>query len=273
MYLGAAGAAGASGIGGVKGWWRKVANEGGQFALNQSWVRYGADSRWLLKWIESGAMACNTDTFGGDPAYGTVKSCEFAELANVVAGEGDVFGVTDTVRVTYGSSGGSVSKTVAPGIAACTIAFFGTDPSPGVVKQCRMFNVQAGGAGDAAPGANAHVVDFNLPPSSTLYAGQSIAINGVLRSPSGSYELIMQSDNNLALYTAAGHAYRWDSNTPNSSATRLLMRDDGSAAVVDAKGTAHWSSGTSGHPGAYLRVGDDGKVAIVESGNVLWSAP
>ena len=58
----------------------QVAGEGGSFtvAAGQK-VRYGADTRWFEKtYAASGTYACNSNEFGGDPAFGTAKTCQLA---------------------------------------------------------------------------------------------------------------------------------------------------------------------------------------------------
>jgi hypothetical protein len=55
-----------------------IAGEGGAFSVVAGQiVRFGADTRWAeITFPASGNYGCNSGTFGGDPAYGTVKTCE-----------------------------------------------------------------------------------------------------------------------------------------------------------------------------------------------------
>lgn len=274
VYLGTGGAPGTDApAAGVKGWWRKTADEGGSFFVNGTWVRYGVDRRWLVRWVPGAAtLGCNTTTFGGDPAVGTRKTCEFTDFVDTVAGEGGNFGVPDTATVIYGSGGGTVQRQLGPGTANCSNGYFGVDPSPNVPKQCQMLNVHAPAAPSAFPGAATRVADFEAPPTSTLYAGQHLPnTNTMLVSPDGRSRLVMQSDDNLVIYTD-GQA-RWATGTVNSGAVALQMRSDGNAVLVNSGGGALWNTNTAGHPGAYLRLGNDGRLAVVESGNILWSTP
>lgn len=48
-------------------------NEQCQFTGTKE-VRYGADTRWKIMTATDG-LKCDYTTFGGDPAYGTVKQC------------------------------------------------------------------------------------------------------------------------------------------------------------------------------------------------------
>ena len=56
--------------------WTTVASEGESFSATGTWtVRYGANGRWLTRTV-TGTVPCTFDYFGGDPAPGTVKSCQ-----------------------------------------------------------------------------------------------------------------------------------------------------------------------------------------------------
>ncbi len=57
--------------------WTKVADQGGSFTLTApGTVRYGADTRWTQKDLAAGTYTCDVPLFGGDPAYGTLKTCQ-----------------------------------------------------------------------------------------------------------------------------------------------------------------------------------------------------
>ncbi len=57
-----------------------ASNENGSFTttlVNQK-VRFGADVRWTTKtFLTPGTYSCTSGTFGGDPASGTGKICQF----------------------------------------------------------------------------------------------------------------------------------------------------------------------------------------------------
>jgi hypothetical protein len=102
----------------------------------------------------------------------------------------------------------------------------------------------------------------------TLKAGQTLSKGTSLKSPSGTYELIMQSDGNLVVYKAGGTA-TWATGT--STGRRAIMQTDGNFVVYGDAGNAVWSSTTDGFPGADLMMQDDGNLVIYRSGLALWS--
>lgn len=99
------------------------------------------------------------------------------------------------------------------------------------------------------------------PGGSRLVVGQS------LRSSSGQYKFIMQSDGNLVLY--GPHGATWASHTgqPGSFA---ILQSDGNLVVYGPNG-AVWSSITGGYPGDSLVVQNDGNTVIYGAGRALWS--
>lgn len=64
-----------------------VAGEGGSFTVTAGQtVRYGADTRWFEKTFTSaGTYSCNSTEFGGDPAYGTGKTCQLVTPGSIPA--------------------------------------------------------------------------------------------------------------------------------------------------------------------------------------------
>ncbi len=58
------------------GTWTKIANEWGYFTLSTSqYVRYGAGTKWVGKYIKGKAQCINA-TFGSDPVPGVTKRCD-----------------------------------------------------------------------------------------------------------------------------------------------------------------------------------------------------
>jgi hypothetical protein len=102
----------------------------------------------------SGATACTAAGFGGaDPAYGVLKSCYLAPAGGPsgytsCAAENGTCTVSGTAEVAYGTDGGYRFQVVT-GSVACTNTAFGTDPVPGVAKNCYV-------APAGAPGGSWH---------------------------------------------------------------------------------------------------------------------
>jgi hypothetical protein len=62
--------------------WLDCAPEGSICSVNGTRnVRYGANGSYFTKSV-AGSIACTNTAFGGDPAYGYVKKCQYAETAN-----------------------------------------------------------------------------------------------------------------------------------------------------------------------------------------------
>jgi len=222
-YLGRPGAAGTGGRTGAAGAWTSLTSEGGSaIPWRPGWVRFGANGQWLYRWVDS-SIACTVAAFGGDPAFGIVKQCQAPGLWQLVAGEGQSFELSGPSLIRYGQGTTDDIQMSAQGTASCTVAYFGRDPAVGILKRCWVQTCQGGAPGAASPGALARVVDFDRPVASMLFAGQILGVNEALWSPSRTYRLLMQSDSNVALYTASG-GYRWDGGTNGSGAQQLVSR-------------------------------------------------
>ena len=127
-------------------------------------VRYGASNSYAYK-SASGSISCSNAVFG-DPIYGVVKSCSYAEATTTTTptapaptapttpittspepttpvwtrcgGENETCSFTGTHQVRYGANNVYATRS-ATGSIACTNAVFG-DPIYGVVKSCDYLN-------------------------------------------------------------------------------------------------------------------------------------
>ena len=104
-----------------------------------------------------------------------------------------------------------------------------------------------------------------LVPNKTLQPGQT------LKSPSGAFRLVMQSDGNLVEYTKSGTAV-WSTGTA-SPGSLLRMQSDGNLVLSDTSSHPLWSSATSGHTSAYLSLLDSGQLTVNTANAPLWSGP
>jgi CHAP domain len=100
----------------------------------------------------------------------------------------------------------------------------------------------------------------------TLWRGETLQTNQLLRSKDGRFRLIMQGDGNLVLYGPNGAA--WDSKTSGSGA-RAIMQGDGHF-VVYTGSTATFATGTAGTPSDALVVQNDGNLVIYGGGRAQW---
>lgn len=271
-YLGLPGAPGAGGRVGTAGAWITLVPEGGTISpWRPGWVRYGVNGQWVYRWVDT-SIRCTTAAFGSDPAPNIVKQCQATEPSQQVAIEGQTFQLPGPSVVRYGAGDVNDVQMVAQGTVSCSTSFFGRDPAPFVVKHCSVEACQGGTPAPASHGATAQAVDFDRPVTSMLFAGQVLPVGGVRWSPSHTYQLVMQSDNNVALYTAAG-GYLWDARTNGTGAQQLTITDAGALVVRNGSGQVVATVADGKRPGAYLRVDDSGKVSLVDGFDTLWSAP
>ena len=134
--------------------WVNCASENGVCSFSGTrQVRYGANGSYGYK-SATGSISCSNDVFG-DPIYGVVKACSYADTSTTTApvvtapvltapvwtrcsGEGGTCSFTGTHEVRYGANGVYASKS-ATGSISCSNDVFG-DPIYGVVKSCEYLN-------------------------------------------------------------------------------------------------------------------------------------
>jgi hypothetical protein len=102
-------------------------------------IAYGAPGGYAYRSVAAGPMPCTTAAFGGDPAYGTLKSCSLPPQGGpsgytLCAAENGTCAVSGTRTVAYGLNGAYSVRSVT-GSVACTNAVFG-DALYSVAKSC-----------------------------------------------------------------------------------------------------------------------------------------
>jgi hypothetical protein len=111
-------------------------------------------------------------------------------------------------------------------------------------------------------------------PSDTLGANQSLKVNQSLISQNQQYEVVLQGDGNLVIYSLAGGKSTplWASETAGKGATVAVMQGDGNFVLYNGN-TPVWATGTGGNPGAYLIMQNDGNLVIYsQQKQPLWSS-
>jgi surface antigen len=145
----------------------------------------------------------------------------------------------------------------------------------GVLGYCRK-SARVGLAAAAAIGGLAMV--GSAPAASAASGGTTLSNNESLvgasdqsiHSPNGEYQLRMQPDGNLVLYSP-GPAPLWYTSTTGGSDRRLDLQSDGNLVLHNGAGQALWNAGTWGHPGDYLALQNDGNLVIYSPSNQpLW---
>ena len=115
--------------------------EGGSCTLTgPRMVAYGANGAFTYRLL-SATTDCSTAAFGGDPAFGVLKSCYLAPNGapaggfSQCAGEGGTCAVAGAQTIFYGANGAFATAT-ANGAIPCANSEFGGDPIAGVGKAC-----------------------------------------------------------------------------------------------------------------------------------------
>jgi hypothetical protein len=105
-------------------------------------VYYGANGIYIYRSLSGGSFSCTPSTFGGDPLYGTLKSCypvisspPSGVTACATDGGSCTIPAGSSKVVYYGASGVYLDKTLS-GTFSCGAATFGANPVPSVMKSC-----------------------------------------------------------------------------------------------------------------------------------------
>ncbi len=117
-------------------------------------VRYGANNSYIFK-VATTSIVCTAAAFGGDPAPGQAKTCGYVGIPVTsfvgwiaCATENGIctgYGGDPTVKlVRYGAGNSFVyqrTNYLQNNSIPCTTQAFGTDPAPGLPKQCLFFEL------------------------------------------------------------------------------------------------------------------------------------
>ena len=139
--------------------WVSCASEGGTCSFSGTrQVRYGTLAQNVIASFTA-QTPCTNAVFG-DPAFGTAKSCWYANTAAAMpvtdtwtpcANEGGTCSFSGTRQVQYGTATQYTTASYTDGIA-CTNAVFG-DPAVGQTKNCRYASSSTTVSTPSAPGA------------------------------------------------------------------------------------------------------------------------
>lgn len=209
------------------------------------------------------------------------------EFNRIIAGSGGVGG-TGQAGPSFGLGGGANSGGAGGnggpsiGVASINVAgvpnggfyvYAGTPGGPGTGGAAGVDAGQCQGDPGAGgvKGGSAAVYQFPIP--NTLMPGESLAGGQSLYSPNLRFQLIMQEDSNLCLYSAGNTP--WCSQTYGQGIYQAIMQSDGNFCMYETAGQfLPICSGSAGHPGAYLTVQDSGHAQVIDTnGTVLWSKP
>lgn len=164
-----------------------------------------------------------------------------------------------------------LEATVTPG-AVGTFEFWYTAGTRGAYRE--YFNLVAEGLSwmsDIGLHFNTTVTFPTAGAISSQNANQSLNAGQSLTSADGRYQLIMQTDGNLVLYSI--NRPLWHSRTHGTPANRVVMQDDGNLVVYDGQNRPYWWSGTHGRGSSSLRLQTDGNLVIYDSSNrPIWAS-
>ena len=108
-----------------------------------------------------------------------------------------------------------------------------------------------------------------MQPGQVLNPGQSI------RSGSGKFTFVLQTDGNLVLYknlSTGGQKALWASNTDGKPTQVGIMQADGNLVLYDVDGKALWASNTAHDAGSRFVLQDDGNGVVYRPNNsAAWS--
>lgn len=120
--------------------WSTCAGEHGMCTLGApGMIAYGVPGGYVYQSVAAGPIPCTTSTFGGDPDFGSLKSCLVAPQGGpsgytFCANENGTCAVSGTRTVAYGMNGSFGYRQVT-GSVSCSNATFG-DALYSVVKSC-----------------------------------------------------------------------------------------------------------------------------------------
>jgi hypothetical protein len=105
-----------------------------------------------------------------------------------------------------------------------------------------------------------------------IAAGHGLARGKAVHSCDGRFELAMQSDGNLVLYSS-GTAL-WSSATNGKGGDVAVMQGDGNFVIYDTHSHAVFNTRTAGHDGASFSIQDDGNLVVYAGGGggALWNS-
>jgi hypothetical protein len=97
-----------------------------------------------------------------------------------------------------------------------------------------------------------------------LTVGEWLNPNDKISSSNLAFELVMQDDSNLAIYSVRGvRTPVWASNTVGHVGAKAVFQGDGNFVVYERDGKHPlWASNTAGNAGASAVLTDDGKLTI-----------
>ena len=152
--------------------------------------------------------------------------------------------------------------------------------------RAQLRQVQNGIEGDCCDADQSEASDFGqwghvetgpapaAPPAPTacgaIEPGHGLSRGQSWSSCDGRFQLAMQTDGNLVLYSFG--VPLWATGTNGAGGDVAVMQGDGNFVLYDDHSQPLWASGTDGHGGAFLALQDDGNMVVYAGGQPLWAS-
>jgi len=151
-----------------------------------------------------------------------------------------------------------------------TFLFSLTAPSSAQLRTKEQFGIVIEGSRWVSENVGSLNVQTATRPPSELQTNQSIGINESLLSYDERFQLLLQPDGNLVLYSPQGAL--WSSGTVNRGGARLIMQTDGNLVLYRQDMVPIWSSNSGGNGYSKIIVQTDGNlVTYTNSMRATWS--
>jgi len=148
---------------------------------------------------------------------------------------------------------------------------------PQVVQLAAIAQIRAEQSGYAAPPKSAYLIPGKT--TDRLISGTG-AVNGYMQqnqklvSKSGAYEVDMQTDGNLVIYTASRQAiWATGTNGKGTAPFEAVMQANGTLAVFDSSSSLWSTAGKTGTAPYTLLMQDDGDLVVYDAlNNAVWAS-
>ncbi len=111
--------------------------------------------------------------------------------------------------------------------------------------------------------------------SATIWpTGQWLNPNDTITSNNRQFQLVMQDDGNLVIYSVAGtRTPVWASNTVGNPGAKAVFQGDGNIVVYASDGVRPlWASNSSGHAAQSAQLTDEGTLVVGEASAPVWAS-
>jgi len=109
--------------------------------------------------------------------------------------------------------------------------------------------------------------------ANALSTNETLTTGEWLESSNGQYRLYLQGDGNLVLRDHQTSEALWAAGTNGKGATHLVLQSDNNLVLYTAANAPVWASNTVGSGATELKLNDDGLLVLYKGTSVVWSVP